>query len=214
MAATLRLPTRRPTYEGQPRLRLRASTTKQFALFGLAGGRCFTASWRRRARVSAARAMTNDWLIPLITAGSGVGGAVVGASSAMWMHRRDAVAVQAREHRAALVALWKAVNSFAVMWQGYGLSMPKRQNWFTHAWHGIQVGGLASPILQRLWLVMDSVWDATGRFRAVATVEELEVLSAIEDVLSGWEIGEPLPEAWTPAVTRLRELVESQGPRR
>jgi hypothetical protein len=157
--------------------------------------------------------MTNDWLIPVISAASGVGGAAVGASAALWMHRRDATAAQERERRTALVSLWKAVNSFGVMWQGYGLSMPKRQNWFTQAWHGIQIGGLASLIVQRLWLVMDSVWEATGRFRTVATLEELEVLSEIEDVLATWEIGEPLPEAWGPAVRRLRDLVEAQGPR-
>jgi hypothetical protein len=55
------------------------------------------------------------------------------------------------------------------------------------------------------------MWVANGRLRTVATAEELDVLNEIETVFGNWQIGEPLPEAWSQAIRRLGRLLEKQG---
>jgi hypothetical protein len=167
----------------------------------------YSASSASRSR----NAVDTSWINPLISGLSGVGGAGVGAGALLRANRRDAAERRAGEHRAALIGVWTAANSVALLYTSWGATLPERDNWFARTRHGIQAGGYAKLVLTRLLDATDRVWEASGRLRTVATAADLEALDAIETVLGDWQIGDPMPDAWGPAIRQLRVLLEAEG---
>ncbi len=153
--------------------------------------------------------MDAAWINPLISAAAGVGGAALGAGALLRVNHRDLIDRREAEHRAALVGVWTAANSLGMLYASYGATMPKSDHWLARARHGIQISAYAKNIIERLLEATDRVWEAGGRLRTVANAEELEALNEIETVFGDWEIGEPLPVAWGPAIQRLGRLLEA-----
>lgn len=156
-----------------------------------------------------------EWLVPVVTAVAavvaGLGGARIGARAVERTHEREAAARREDEHRAALIGLWAAVNSFGLLYGVYGEMLPKRRNWLTLARFNLQVSPYGGLLIQRLWLVTDAIWQASGRLSAIATAEDVHMLREIGDVLADWRLGDPLPREWSGAIHRLRELIEKEG---
>jgi hypothetical protein len=153
----------------------------------------------------------STWVIALIGAAAGVGGAAVGGGALLWANRLEAADRREGEHRAALVGLWAAANSLGMLYASVGDTLPKRSDWFSRARYGIQMSGYARMFVERLLDASDRLWKATGNLRTVAMAEELDVLNEIESVFGGWQIGDPLPDGWSPAIQRLRLVLEAQG---
>jgi hypothetical protein len=133
----------------------------------------------------------------------------------MWTHHRGLRAGAEAEHRAALVGFYAAVTGLAGFYAFWAEVQPKRDNLFTQTRLGVQLFGWQRMIVDRLLHVIDQFWIASGRILTVASDEELAVIHDLEALISEWDIGEPLPETWAPAVHRLRRLVEgrdNQGP--
>lgn len=149
---------------------------------------------------------TADWLVPLIAGVSGVGGAAVGAGAILIVQRREAAERREQERRSALVAFYAATNGFALLYDTWAKLRPK--GWFADVRVGIRTLGFQGLIVQRLFHVSDQFWDASGRARAVASADELAAIDGVELVIADWQIGEPMPEGWAPAIRRLRALLE------
>lgn len=75
----------------------------------------------------------------------------------------------------------------------------------------MQLSGREEFFLNRAWGAFDGYWPASARVRAVATDEELAIINAMDHALGAWEIGAPMPDEWTPAMQRLRLLIETRG---
>jgi hypothetical protein len=144
----------------------------------------------------------------VIVAVVGVAGTLGAPAVTERLRRRRATEA---ERRAALVGLWAAANSMGMLYATVGGTLPKRSNWFTQVRYGIQMSSHANLIIERLLNAADRMWIATGRLRVVARAQELDALNEIEGVFSEWAIGEPLPDAWSPAIQRLRRLLEARG---
>lgn len=150
------------------------------------------------------------WGIALVGAAAGVLGAGVGGGALLKIARDDRRERLEQEHTAALVALYAATNRLGLSYQVWSDLQPKRNNLLTRAHLGIQLWGFDKMILSRLWSAVDDIWLTSGRARAAATDEERMVIDELENVFADWTIGEPLPEAWGPAIRRLRLLVEGR----
>jgi hypothetical protein len=152
--------------------------------------------------------MDAPWIDVLISGASGVLGAFVGASAALWMHRREMHAAEAAERKAALVAFYAAVNKLGLFMSVWASLQPnsrflraQRVAWRTY--------GFQKSIVARQWAITDDFWTSSGRARAVATAEELAVVDELENVIGAWPFGEPIPDEWAPAIQKLRSLMEN-----
>lgn len=151
-------------------------------------------------------------LVALISGLSGVGGAVVGSSSTLFVARRADAAQRRRDHDDAILSFWTAVASFGALWSALAGVIPADSNAIAKFLQGLQLGSYGRLLVERQFSVGDAVWHAMGRVRMVATADELRVASAVEDAIGEWQVGHPMPESFGDALGKLRRLVESLGP--
>lgn len=152
--------------------------------------------------------MDSTWVVALISGLSGVGGAFVGASAAVWMHRREMRSAQEAERKAALVGFWAAVNKVAGFNDLWGRLHPG-ERFGKDMLLNIRTLGSQGRLIERGWHVHDEFWAASGRAHAVASADELAAISRVEDALADWTFGEPMPDAWGPAIQGFRLVMQS-----
>lgn len=156
--------------------------------------------------------MEASWPALLVTGAVGLGGALIGVGGSLLTGNLSDRAHERRERRAALVAYWAAVNSFAGLYLSWSELMPADANKLRKLQRGLQLASYTGQIVARLWRVTDELWVASGRLRAFATDAELAAVDQIEGVIGDWQIGTPIPEGWGPAIRRLRLLIEGREP--
>ena len=152
----------------------------------------------------------DEWINPLISGLAAVLGALVGTAGALLVARRAATAEAEREHGAALVAYYAAVLQFGQFYAVYADLMPAAAGPIRRLRNVVAVSGYGQLLVARMFHLLDALWTADGRFRRVASAEELRVVAAIEQTIADWQIGHPLPDGWPGAVHRLRALVEGR----
>lgn len=152
--------------------------------------------------------MEATWVLALISGLSGVGGAFIGASAAVWMHRRDIRSAQEAERKAALVGFWASVNKLAGFNDLWARLHPG-ETFGKEVRLNIRTLGNQGRLIERGWHVQDEFWAASGRAHAVASADELATINRVENVFADWTFGEPMPDAWGPAIQGLRLMIES-----
>ncbi len=66
-------------------------------------------------------------------------------------------------------------------------------------------------LIDRMWTASDALWQAGGRLRAVAREDELAAVNEVERIIRRWKVGEPIPNAWTAAISQFRLRLEELG---
>jgi hypothetical protein len=151
-----------------------------------------------------------DWVNPLISAAAGLAGAFIGAGATLRAANREARTAQDREHRDALTSVYAAAFRLGHFYTLQAELMPKDAMLVGWLRNTLRVSAHANLLIARFFHLLDAYWVADGRLRAVASREELEALDELENAISNWQIGEPLPESWPIAFQRLRRLVQHQ----
>lgn len=168
-------------------------------------------------RISARPPSRRRWLTyagvasAVISGLAGVLGALVGAGATLLAVRLEGRAAAARERRSALVGFGAAVFQLGNFYSMYRELMPADASRARRLWSQVGLSGQGSQLVARFFYLLDAYWTADIRLRTIASPEELEAVSRIEDTIADWEIGEPLPEGWSAAVRELRELVTNSA---
>jgi anti-sigma-K factor RskA len=148
------------------------------------------------------------WVDPLISALAGLIGALIGGGAVLLAAHLERRERREQEHRAALARYWAAVNGLGVTMATFATPESRVDRIVSNLEQRLHLGRL----ITRMFAASDAFWQAGGELRAVATADELAAINALEHVMANWKVGEPIPDAWTPAINLLRLRLEALGP--